>query len=448
MPAASGERPNIVFLFTDQQSYKMMGCAGNRHLSTPAMDSLAASGVRFDRAYCTNPVCVPSRFSLLTGRMPSEIGMRNNSSRHVAAIPDHIKRGGLGWLLREAGYETAYGGKVHLPKGLKPEDLGFDVISTDERDGLAEACAQYVARDHREPYCLVASFINPHDICYMTIRDFATSDEDRMLLRRRRTELASVDEALQRPPGVSDEEFFAHHCPPLPPNFEVQEDEPQAVRMLIRWREFRWKARTQWSEHRWREHRWAYCRLTERVDRQIGRVLDALRASGKGETVLIFSSDHGDHDSSHRMEHKTAFYDEASRIPLIISRRGATRTGAVDRHLVSNGLDLLPTLCDYAGIETPEGLLGRSVRPLAEGREPAGWRRYVPVESEIGRAVFTDRYKYELHDEGESREQLIDMREDPGETRNAADDPDHQRALAEHRALFESHFGASGGRAG
>jgi choline-sulfatase len=435
------ERPNIVFIFTDQQSYRMMSCAGNGDLNTPAMDSIAAYGVRFDRAYCTNPVCVPSRFSLLTGRMPSEIGQRKNSSRELDPIPQHIKERGMGWLMRQAGYETAYGGKVHLPKGMKPEELGFDVISTDQRDQLAEDCVDFLRRDHDDPFLLVASFINPHDICYMGIRDFATSDFDHALVRNGETELACLDEALQRPEGVGDEEFFAEYAPPLPPNFAIQEDEPEAIRMLLKRREFRWRERTEWSEQRWREHRWAYCRLTERVDRQIGRVLDAVRENMNGDTVIIFSSDHGDHDSSHHMEHKTAFYDEASRIPFLISQPGVTAAGAVDSHLVSNGLDLIPTLCDYAGVEPPEDLAGRSLRPLAEGRQPGRWRRYVPVENEIGLAVFTERYKYELHEEGENAEQLIDLQADPHETRNAAGDEDQRDALAEHRELFEEHYG-------
>ncbi|KKL92821.1 hypothetical protein LCGC14_1880880, partial [marine sediment metagenome] len=142
---SSSSRPNIVFILTDQQSASMMGCAGNGYLSTPAMDRLAAEGVRFDRAYCTNPVCMPSRFSLMTGRMSSEIDLRGNSASHIPAIPERIKRTALGWLLRDAGYDVAYGGKVHLPH-LSPEDLGFEFITPDQRDGLAKTSADYIRR--------------------------------------------------------------------------------------------------------------------------------------------------------------------------------------------------------------------------------------------------------------------------------------------------------------
>ncbi|MFO8008469.1 MAG: sulfatase-like hydrolase/transferase [Candidatus Brocadiia bacterium] len=275
MATPAGRAPNVLLLISDQQSFRMMSCAGNRHLRTPAMDSIAERGVRFDRAYCTNPVCVPSRFSLFTGLYPSAIGQRGNPSRHLDPIPEQIKENGLGWLLRSGGYETVYGGKVHLPKNLDPEKLGYDVLTADERDGLAEQCADYLRSGPSEPFMLVGSFINPHDICYMAIRDFAQCDFDHAILRNGDTELACLDKALERPEGVSEQEFFAEFCPPAPPNFDPQEDEPEAVRGLIEERGFRHDARRQWSERRWREHRWAYCRLTERVDAHIGIKRDA-----------------------------------------------------------------------------------------------------------------------------------------------------------------------------
>jgi choline-sulfatase len=434
-------RPNVLLFVTDQQSATMVGCAGNPYVRTPAMDSLAATGMRFDRAYCSDPVCVPSRFSLMTGRMPSEIGLRSNNSKHIESIPQHILRGGPGWLLRDAGYRCVYGGKVHLPK-MTPEQLGFEILTADERDGLAADCAAFVSGEHDSPFFLVASFINPHDICYMAIRDFAESQLDHLLIERGDVELATIDEALKLPEGMDREEFFATRCPPLPPNFEPQQDEPEAIRRLLASRSFRRRAREEWPPERWRLHRWAYVRLTEFVDAQIGRVLDALRESGRErDTVVIFTSDHGDNDSAHRMEHKTAFYEEPSRIPLLISQPGRTSPGVVDgAHLVSNGLDLVPTLCDYAGVEPPGDLRGFSLRPLAEGREPDSWRDAVPLESELGRGVVTRRFKYLLYDEGENREQLMDLEGDPHETLNAARDPDKQDVLEALRERFQAVF--------
>ncbi len=204
---------------------------------------------------------------------------------------------------------------------------------------------------------------------------------------------------------------------------------------------FKAAARAKWDERRWRLHRWAYHRLTERVDAQIGRVLDALRANGHWEnTLVVLTSDHGDMDASHRMEHKTVFYEEAAHVPLTLSWPGVIAPGSVDASLVSNGLDLLPTLCDFAGVDAPTDIAGHSLRPLAEGHRPDGWRTSLPVESEMGRMIVTDRYKYMRYDEGENAEQLIDLVADPHEMRNAAGDAGNQAILEELRLRFAETF--------
>lgn len=430
-------QPNIVFIFTDQQSAAMMSCAGNRYVDTPAMDNIAENGIRFERAYSMNPMCVPSRFSLLTGRRGSDIGLLNNNDKSIDAIPDDIKQNGMGWLLREAGYTTAYGGKVHLPKGLTPEDLGFETISTDERDKLADDCVDFLNQSHDKPFMLVAAFINPHDICHIAIRDFAETDLEKSLSHPDRIELQEVDEALKLPDDMSREEFLATVCPPLPDNFEIQKDEPEAISKMQARSPFKRKSRAHYTDEQWRMHRWAYARLTERVDEQIERVLNAIDANGLAEnTLIVFSSDHGDMDASHRMEHKTAFYDEAARIPLLISGAGVNPQGVVDTRLTSNGLDLLPTFCDFAGIEPPEKLEGLSLRPLLEGRADTDWREVLPVESEMGQMIISGQYKYMMHYDGKHREQLIDLLTDPGEMRNAINDPQQQPMLSELRQKF------------
>ena len=141
--AAAERKPNILFIITDQQHAGMMSCAGNRWVNTKAMDSLARDGVRFEQAYCANPVCVPSRVAMITGRMPSAFGMETNQK---VKIPAEVRGTSLGSVFREAGYETAYGGKVHVPHGI--EVYGFDVISQDHRGGLSEACAEFLRRPH------------------------------------------------------------------------------------------------------------------------------------------------------------------------------------------------------------------------------------------------------------------------------------------------------------
>ena len=125
-------------------------------------------------------------------------------------------------------------------------------------------------------------------------------------------------------------------------------------------------------------------------------------------------------------------------MPFIVRVHFAAPAGRVDRqHLVSNGLDLLPTFCDYAGIDAPADLAGLSLRPLVHGRRPNPWRTHVPVESEFGAMAVTLDHKYMLYDAGSNREQLIDLQADPHETRNAAGDPAKRQILADHRRLLD-----------
>ncbi|MBM4017181.1 MAG: sulfatase [Planctomycetes bacterium] len=453
-------RPNVLLIITDQQHAGMLSCAGNLYLKTPNMDGLAQNGIRFERAYCGNPVCLPSRFNMLTGVPPSCNGIEHNG--HGGPVPQSIMRHALGRLFRQAGYETAYGGKTHLPpaEGEPRKDLvlsyGFDrMISADQREGLADAAAEFLRAEHERPFLLVASFINPHDICFMAIDAHAQAagkPQDFPASRRDRECLA---EALKLPQGVSREEFFARLCPPLPPNHAIPEGEPEGVE-LSDWRAFRHYVRRNWTEEDWRMHRWAYARLTERVDAEIGRVLKALRESGRQEnTLVVLVSDHGDLDSAHRLEHKSQLYEEAVRVPLIVSWKGVTPPGRADReHLASTGLDLIPTLCDFAGIAVPAELKGRSLRALAEGRGPGlpaaasaqagAWRESLVVENEGSRLLLWGRFKYMVYAKGQRREQLVDLDRDPGEMKNLALDPAMRGHVLEGRRRLQQWYADHG----
>ncbi len=442
------KRPNVLLIVTDQQRGDMLGCEGNRYLETPALDSLAAEGVRFRRAYCANPVCSPSRFSMMSGVMPGRIGMESN--KQPTPVPPEILRHAMGTVFRQAGYETVFGGKQHLPAMRNParprcKDYGFRYLTADQRDGLAEACADYLRREHDRPFLLVASFVNPHDICYMAINAYCEAKRLPPRYSPPPEALKVLDEALRLPAGVSREEFFQRLCPPLPKNFEIPRGEPTAVRKSD-WRPFRAYAQENWTEEQWRLHRWAYARLTERVDAQIGIVLDALREAGlANDTLVVFTSDHGEMDASHRLEHKTMPYEEAIRVPLIVCRKGVTAPGRIDeRHLISAGLDLIPTLCDFAGIETPDALKGRSIKPLVEGTADGKWRTNLVVENERSRILLTDRYKYAVYDSGDRRELLFDLEADPGEMRNLARSAEYGDVLARHRALLRQWYEENG----
>ena len=281
----------------------------------------------------------------------------------------------MGWLFRNAGYETAYGGKTHVPGKITRLWVRRAHRGTSAR-GLAAACAAFLQQAHDKPFLLVASFINPHDICYMAIDDFErarpASRSSRAKLRRRYARRRAGTPGR----GVARRVLRANTVRPLPANLEPQADAPEAVQQALggKARTFRQHAFRNWSDEQWRLHRWAYCRLTERVDAQIGQVLEALRAAGLEEkTLVVFTSDHGDMDGSHRLEHKSMFYEEAARVPFIVSYKGVTKPGLVDnQHLVSSGQDLIPTLCDYAGIKPPAALLGP--QRAGVGRGPRGRR--------------------------------------------------------------------------
>lgn len=435
------KRPNVLFILTDQQGAGMMSCAGNPHLKTPAMDRLAHGGARFELAYCANPVCAPSRATMLTGVMPSRMGAEHNEDLLRAQIPKSILESSLGRMFRSAGYETAYGGEIGLP--VSADQLGFESISDDHRGKLADDCADFLRRKHDRPFLLVASFINPHDICYMAIQSFETA-ESRTPTAAQTDDLpphlAALEEAMKRPKGMHDADFFGRLCPPLPDNFGIPPHEPEAVKFAVgSSREY---VRENWSVDQWRLHRWAYCRLTERVDAEIATVLQALEQSGLAEnTVVVFTSDHGEMDSAHRLNEKSVLYEEAVQVPFIVRFNGATSPGLVDdTHLVSAGVDLIPTLCDYAGIDVPEGLAGRSVRALAEGRQSGAWRRSLVVESKPSRMVRSERFKYTVYGYGEPREGLVDLASDPGEMNNLALDPAYRGILHEHRRLLRDWY--------
>jgi arylsulfatase A-like enzyme len=431
----SGRKPNIVYILTDQQHHGMMSCAGNTYLKTPAMDRIAATGTRFALGYASNPVCLPTRTAMVTGHYPGRFGIGKNEDGKTTTVPESTLRESMGWVLRRAGYETVYGGKTHWPCNMDYEAIGFDeMLTRDSYEELTERSVEYLRRDHDKPFLLVASFENPHDICLMAIDAYTHA----MNLPQRYPHLqaarVNLAEALQIPPGVSREVFFEKLCPPLPENHEIPQDEPPEagpgpIADFMVW------TRDTWTEEDWRMHRWAYCRLTERVDRQIVRILDALHETGlEDDTVIIFSSDHGDMDAAHRVEHKPLFYEEATRVPFIISWKGVTKAGCVDHeHLISPAIDLIPTLCDLAGTAVPAGLPGRSVVTLAEGRDDPSWRAHVVVERQNGRMIRGDRYKYSVYDSAELQEELFDLRNDPGEMRNLAGDLEYTDAKREHR---------------
>ncbi|MFQ5807987.1 MAG: sulfatase [Armatimonadota bacterium] len=408
-------RPNILYIFTDQQSAGAMSCAGNPYVHTPAMDGLAEGGVRFERAYSPYPLCTPARASMFAGRMPHEVGIDRNGQ----PIDEAFRQEELGNLLAANGYDCAYGGKWHVPEIAIPEGHGFERICGFDDVELPSRCCEFMTAERGRPFFLVAAFDNPHNICEW----------------RREQSLPWGD--IGQPPAVED-------CPPLPANFAIPPCEPTVIREAVRANP-RVYTQADYSPEQWRRYRWAYNRLVEKVDGHIGTILDCLREKGLAEnTLVLFSSDHGDHQGAHRLSQKSILYEEAARVPFIVRMKGLTQGEHVDTHLVSNGPDLYATICDFAGIEMPDGMFGRSVRPLLSGESVADWPDHLVAETNFpaiecpGRMVRTEQFKYVAYARGPYREQLFDLENDPGEMANLADCSHYQEVLQHHRGLLRA----------
>jgi choline-sulfatase len=414
----AADKPNVVFIMTDQQFADAMSCRmGKEFIKTPAMDSLAQNGVLFTRAYTTNPLCMPARNAIFTGRYPHETGVTKNANAKYD-FPD------TGTYFKKAGYQTAYFGKRHLC--FKVED-SFPITNGGQHDvPTTELATEFLSRKHELPFLLVVSFMNPHNVC----------------------ELAR---GQKLPDGPIGEAPPTDQCPPVPANLAPQLNEPDTMTIM---RKGYHASPTfpvgTFTPDQWRQLRWGYYRLIEKVDAQIGTVLAALRKAGLEEnTLVVFTSDHGECAGAHGFNQKTVLYEESVRVPLIVSLKGRTKAGTCDK-LVNTGIDLLPTLLEFAGAAVPKELSGRSLRPLVLGEPVNEWRDHIVVEDHMdqaasigpfrpaaeGRMVLSVRYKYCVYSRGEQRESLVDLESDPGETKNLAGDPAFRKVLIEHRALL------------
>jgi len=416
--SAQQSKPNIVYIMTDQQSFKMLSCDGNSHLSTPAIDKIARNGYRFTKAYCVNPVSVPSRFALLTGHYGSEVGVRHNQ-----AVPDReklksiLESSSMGKVFRSAGYETLYGGKTHLPMAYLKGDIdermdtnyGFRYYCNDDGMKLAQESATILQNRKKQdqPLFLFVSLMNPHDINFFWQEKILAGPEKPANLTAREWECSTSLAQLQKTMPLKE---YQKQIPPFPLNFEPVNDEPA----LDAYQKFTDKDRLNY-------YNWAYHRLTETVDRQIAVVLDALEKSAISDnTIIVFTSDHGDMNGSHQLIMKNRFYEESARIPFIFQGPAIKKAVVDNETLVCNGLDLMPTLCDFAGIKTPQSLTGVSLKPLLTGASKNIDRKYLFTESTVGYMVHDGRYKYALYDGTGNIELMTDTKTDPLEKENLA----------------------------
>ncbi|MBC2592925.1 sulfatase-like hydrolase/transferase [Ruficoccus amylovorans] len=396
-------KPNILMISTDQWHADAFGYRGNNFLQTPHSDRIAAMGVDFPMSYSPDPVCGPTRTSWLTGLMPVEHAVTWNGVKIDPAIVD------FGQWFGDHGYETAHFGKWHTSgrdpaksfqyyTGMHPAGQYGDLPAG------AVARSYLLSRTKDKPFIAHVSLMNPHDICQVAC--MRTADG-------------------QLPVDIDD-------LPPLPDNFYARPPEPEVVTMKVRNSPRRLPVST-WTETDWRFYRWMYYRYCEMVEVAIGQVLDALEASGQSEnTVILYTSDHGEGLGHHGLSAKAFLYDEAARVPMVIAAPDRLPQGVIDDRTYTSGIDLFPTFCTLAGIPTPPNLCGYDII----GQHVSGKRaRDILVtgasfEGAMGRDEryklirYTDRYV------PSPTQQLFDMRSDPGETINLAEDPNYAAVMA------------------
>ncbi|WP_299017807.1 sulfatase-like hydrolase/transferase [uncultured Photobacterium sp.] len=422
-----GKPKNILLISADQLSRHAIGSYGNKEVQTPSIDKIIRSGTRFNSAYCAYPLCGPSRASFWTGRLPHQNGVHGNNSPN---IPETMTT--LGELFTQAGYEAVHFGKRHDFGSLKgfecSEQIEIDIdapeafpVNYDSREDVyaEQKSVEYLQKKHDKPFIMAVDFNNPHNICGW---------------------VGAFDGPHGDIPGLGP-------LPPLRNNFENLDaitERPPAIQHLC-CTHHRMHQAAHWNELNYRQYLAAYYHYTKMGDDSISRVLDAQAKSDAADnTLIIFFSDHGDGMGSHRLVTKfNFFYEETTNIPFVISGPGIPE-GKQNDELVSL-CDLVPTLCDYADIEAPEGLYGRSVLPLLTGETPADWREAVvsqwytsrEMTVEPARMYRTKTHKYTVYQEG--GEELFDMVTDPGETRNLATDPAYSDLLNTYRQAFSDY---------
>ena len=359
------KRPNVIVFFTDQQRWDTTGLHGNPTGLTPNLDRVAREGTHVRNSFTCQPVCGPARSSLQTGLYATQTGSVTNGIPLDPSLPT------LATWFNEAGYRTGYIGKWHLAAGepvpadqrggyqdwLASNTLEFtsDAYETtmfDENceprrlpgyrvDALTDAAIRYVDDHQAEPFFLFISYLEPH---HQNHRD-----------------------DYPAPTGYR-ERYQGQWMPP-----DLAALSGNAV-----------------------QHWGGYCGMVKRLDEAYGRLLDALRSLDLlDDTVVLFTSDHGNHFKTRNGEYKRSLHDGSIRVPTVLTGPGFNGGGEISE-LVSL-VDLPPTLLDAAGLPVPDNLPGRSLLNLVSRRDTEPWPEEVFVqisESQTGRAIRTNRWKF------------------------------------------------------
>jgi uncharacterized sulfatase len=437
MTTFAASPPNVLLIIADDLRTEL-GCYGVQAIKTPNIDTLAARGRRFERAYCQYSVCNPSRVSMLTGLRPDATRVLNNTTYFRTTLPDVIT---LPQLFRKNGYFTASLGKIFhrgqtmrdqrgdmddpaswdvsryyksTPVGEKGEGrnltggklewcrwLAADGTDEDQPDGqIARDAIQLLEEHQHKPFFLAVGFHKPHD------------------------------------PFIAPKKYFDLY--PVEKIALPQPVEGQSPASPLSFGGFK-PAFDQFTDRERREFKRAYYAGASFTDAQVGRVLEALDRLHLAEsTLVIFLGDHGYHLGERGWWSKSTLYEFAARAPLIIAGPGVQAAGKSSPRTVEF-VDLYPTLADVCSIEPPHPLAGQSLRPLLDDPQ-AAWEK--PARTQVqhgkiaGRSVRTERWRYTEWDDGKQGAELYDHASDEAEDHNLAADPAHAETIRKLREML------------
>ena len=422
MISCDKSHPNILFIMTDQHNARALGCYGMDEIKTPNLDKLAAEGVLFENAICQTGQCVPSRYSIWTGRYARSTGTYWNGQ---GQDPDENTAGDL---FRAAGYVTGTIGKHHMFMTEENQNHGFDTVLVPRTNLEPVDTLPYAEAHPGRSYVGPSSLPNDAHTCGQITDaslDFIRANKDK--------------------PFVLWCSYFGPHTPinpsqpwadqydpaglSMPANHGNLEDQVPGIQGLIS------KSGLYSREEYHRRTLALYYGFVSQIDYNIGRLLEELEDLGlKDNTIVVYTADHGEMMGEHRSWTKgLTGYDATIRVPMIIRYPG-TYTGGMRIDKMVCSIDLLPTLLDLAGQEIPDNIQGKSLRPsniLGDS-----WREY--AISEIGQSsqnsvlsVRNQTHKYvHYRRNGETvYEQFFDLRSDPWEMENRISDASYGTVL-------------------
>lgn len=445
-------RQNILILYTDQQRWDALGASGNADIHTPNLDRLAAEGIHFDHYFVQNPVCMPSRLSFLTGQYPSTLGVTH------MGVPVPQETVTLPRLLRSAGYVCGNIGKLHfLPHANRDHrnphpDYGFDHLEISDEPGCYEdAYRAWVRRKDPSQLDVISPGLPPRAKDWrkaMGFKDEVAHPEVRQTPDHRVfegtddvTHTAFVAEQTmefvhthRERPWLCIAGFYSPHSPWIAPRRFLDLYDPDALSLPEYPPDVEAKRRSEslCLDSELRSIRHGYYAMVSEVDHHVGRILDHLEDLGlQDDTIIVFTSDHGEFLGEHlRYGKGYPGPDCVSRVPLIVRwPAGIARPGRKVSSL-TEGVDVVPTLLDAAGLQIPPHLQGETLLPALQGRgEPTG--KPALMEHQGWKSLRSERYRYICREDG--RELLFDLNRDPGEYTNCAADAGYSGALADIR---------------